>query len=223
VTSRIGNPVRAGAGAVGAVAAGASVERDPAGARWRRPSSRRRMPGRDSPSRQARPGPSHSAGTARPSPLVESVDQQGPRPDSAHGNAHARLLVTRFLPGELVLGLHRIAAITARRLRAEIVGGSTPTATLIPAHGDWQIRNWRVYQGLAILIDSGRSDASGMDGLCPGSGPGVPPRPDVRERPLLDGSGTDPRGTEARHRTAVREAIGTADWAYRAGGEPFEA
>ena len=43
------------------------------------------------------------------------------------------------------------------------------------------------------------------------------------ERAFLDGYGTDPRETDAWHRTQVREAIGTAAWAYAVGAEEFEA
>jgi hypothetical protein len=43
------------------------------------------------------------------------------------------------------------------------------------------------------------------------------------ETAFLDGYGTDPREADAWHRTLVREAIGTATWAYRVGAEAFEA
>lgn len=40
---------------------------------------------------------------------------------------------------------------------------------------------------------------------------------------FLDGYGSDPRERDAWHRTRVREAIGTAAWAYQVGEEAFEA
>ena len=43
------------------------------------------------------------------------------------------------------------------------------------------------------------------------------------ETAFLDGYGTDPRETDGWHRTQVREAIGTAAWAYKVGLEAFEA
>jgi hypothetical protein len=43
------------------------------------------------------------------------------------------------------------------------------------------------------------------------------------EPAFLDGYGTDPRETDAWHRTRVREAIGTAAWAHRVGDAGFEA
>jgi hypothetical protein len=43
------------------------------------------------------------------------------------------------------------------------------------------------------------------------------------EAAFLDGYGADPREADAWHRNRIREAIGTAAWAYRVGDEPFEA
>ena len=42
------------------------------------------------------------------------------------------------------------------------------------------------------------------------------------EDAFLDGYGRDPRESEAWHRHRVREAIGTACWAFQVGDEPFE-
>jgi hypothetical protein len=43
------------------------------------------------------------------------------------------------------------------------------------------------------------------------------------EAAFLAGYGSDPRDDEAWHRSRVREAIGTAGWAYQVGDEQFEA
>ena len=43
------------------------------------------------------------------------------------------------------------------------------------------------------------------------------------EAAFLAGYGADPRDTDAWFRTRVREAIGTAVWAYQVGDEAFEA
>ena len=43
------------------------------------------------------------------------------------------------------------------------------------------------------------------------------------EAAFLEGYGADPREADAWHRNRVREAIGTAGWAYRVGDERFEA
>jgi hypothetical protein len=42
------------------------------------------------------------------------------------------------------------------------------------------------------------------------------------EAAFLNGYGPDPREPEAWHRNRIREAIGTAVWAYRVHDEPFE-
>nr|WP_269766849.1 aminoglycoside phosphotransferase family protein [Micromonospora phaseoli] len=52
---------------------------------------------------------------------------------------------------------HRIAAHTVRRLRAEITGWPTPSASVVPTHGDWQPRNWLVHDGVVSVIDFGRA------------------------------------------------------------------
>lgn len=193
---------------------------------------------------------------------------KGHAPVLEHGDARAKLLVTRYLPGELVLGSehadnpdtyrqagallalfhaqtavaddgyekrenekslrwldepHRIAAATTQRLRAEIAGWPTPAATLVPTHGDWQPRNWLIHHGAVSIIDFGRA------ALRPASTDFARlavqefRRDPNLETAFLDGYGTNPRETHAWHRTRVREAIGTAAWAYRVGNEPFEA
>jgi hypothetical protein len=43
------------------------------------------------------------------------------------------------------------------------------------------------------------------------------------EDAFLEGYGSDPRKPAVWHRNCVREAIGTAAWAYRVGDEAFEA
>ncbi len=127
---------------------------------------------------------------------------RGRAPALVHGDVDAKLLVTRYLPGQLVLGSehaddprlyrqagellallhaqfvvtdddherrenekalawlrrpHRIAAHTVRRLRAEITSWPTPSASLVPTHGDWQPRNWLVHEGVLSVIDFGRA------------------------------------------------------------------
>jgi hypothetical protein len=42
------------------------------------------------------------------------------------------------------------------------------------------------------------------------------------EAAFLEGYGSDPREPGAWHRNRVREAIGTAAWAFRVGDESFE-
>ena len=185
-----------------------------------------------------------------------------------HFNVGAKILVTTYLPGRLVLGSenaddpgafrqaghllallhaqearvdhdyesqanrkalawldgrHRIEPRTEARLRAEIASWPTPPATLVPTHGDWQPRNWLVLDGLVGVIDLGRaglrpamSDLTRLAAQDFRRVPGL-------ESAFLDGYGPDPREASAWYRTRVREAIGTAAWAYRVGDETFEA
>lgn len=193
---------------------------------------------------------------------------RGRAPILEHGDAMAKLLVTRYLPGELVLGSehagvpstyrqagellalfhaqtaivdddyerrenekslawlngpHRIAPATVERLRAEICAWPTPAAALVPTHGDWQPRNWLVHHDVVSVIDFGR--AAMRPALTDFGRLAVQ---DFRRDPnleaaFLDGYGTDPRETDSWHRTRVRDAIGTAAWAYQVGDAVFEA
>ncbi|MEG3635928.1 phosphotransferase [Micromonospora palythoicola] len=189
-------------------------------------------------------------------------------PTLLHGDADAKLLVTRHLPGRLVLGSehagdprlyrqagellallhaqlavtdddherrekerslawlgrpHRIAPHTVRRLRAEIASWPTPSASLVPTHGDWQPRNWLVHDGVLGVIDFGRAALrpayTDLGRLAAREFRGDP----TLEAAFLDGYGPDPREPHAWHRNQIREAIGTAAWAYRVGDEAFEA
>ncbi|WCN79435.1 phosphotransferase [Micromonospora sp. LH3U1] len=193
---------------------------------------------------------------------------RGRAPILVRASGDAKLLITRYLPGELVLGSrqaddpaiyqqagellallhaqtavtdddyerrenekslawlrqpHRIAATTVEQLRAEIVAWPTPPATLVPTHGDWQPRNWVVHHDVVGIIDFGRA------AMRPAATDFVRlAAQDFRrnarlEAAFLGGYGTDPREAGAWHRNRVREAIGTAAWAYRVGDEPFEA
>jgi len=193
---------------------------------------------------------------------------RGRAPTLEHGKAEAKLLVTRYLPGELVLeseyadvsftyqqagellalfhaqiaitdddyerrenekslawlrGPHRIASATVERLRSEIAAWPTPAATLVPTHGDWQPRNWLVHNDLVSVIDFGR--AAMRPALTDFARLAVQDfhRDPNLETAFLGGYGSDPRETDAWHRNRVREAIGTAAWAYQVGDEPFEA
>lgn len=192
----------------------------------------------------------------------------GRAPMFEFGDKDAKILVTRYLPGELVLGTqsaddpstyrqagellalfhaqlavsdahyerrenekalawltkpHRIAAATVERLRAEIASWPTQPVTLVPTHGDWQPRNWLVRDGLVRIIDFGR--AAQRPAMTDFARLAVQDflRDPGLERAFLRGYGSDPREADAWHRNRIREAIGTAAWAYRTGDEPFEA
>lgn len=117
---------------------------------------------------------------------------------------------------------HRIAPDVEARLRAEVESWTTPTITLVPTHGDWQPRNWLVYEGVVSVIDFGRADLrpafTDFARLAAQQFRADP----ALEGAFLDGYGRDPREPTAWHRQRVREAIGTAVWAYQVGDERFE-
>ncbi|WP_426512680.1 phosphotransferase family protein [Dactylosporangium sp. McL0621] len=193
---------------------------------------------------------------------------RGRAPELVHGSVDAKVLVTRYLEGELVLGTghagepdvyrqagellallhaqgavadddyerrenakqlarldaaHRIDAHTTERLRAEIASWPAPPAVLVPTHGDWQTRNWLIRDGTVSVIDFGRAGL--RPALTDFARLAVQEfRCDPRcEEAFLAGYGRDPREAGAWHRNRVREAIGTACWAYQVGDEGFEA
>jgi aminoglycoside/choline kinase family phosphotransferase len=193
---------------------------------------------------------------------------RGRAPVLVRCDLEAKLVVTRFLPGRLVLGdasanepatyrqagdllaafhaqerhvdtghestenakalawldgPHRIHASTERRLRSVIASWPEPEVTLVPTHGDWQPRNWLVDDGIVSVIDFGRAALRpAMTDLARLAAQDFLRDPAL-ERAFLDGYGSDPREPEAWLRNRVREAIGTATWAYAVGDEPFEA
>lgn len=120
-------------------------------------------------------------------------------------------------------GPHRIPAAATRLLRDEIASWPTPAATLVPTHGDWQPRNWLVHEGIVKVIDFGRAAMRpAMTDLARLAVQDFRRDPAL-ETAFLDGYGSDPREPDAWHRVRVREAVGTAAWAYRVGDEAFEA
>jgi len=193
---------------------------------------------------------------------------RGRAPALVHNDAGAKILVPRYLSGELVLGSkhacapstyrqagqllalfhaqthvtdddyerrenekslawlsgpHRIAPSIVQRLRAEIATWPMPAATLVPTHGDWQPRNWLVHNGIVSVIDFGRAAMRpALTDFARLAARDFRRDPEL-EATFLDGYGTDPRDTGAWHRARVREAIGTAAWAYRVSDEAFEA
>jgi hypothetical protein len=187
----------------------------------------------------------------------------GRAPRMVRGDVDAKLLVTTYLPGELVTvpspdvfrqagellallhgrppimddyerrenakclklldGPHRIAPATVDRLRTLLAGWPTAPEPVVPTHGDWQPRNWLVHEGVVSIIDFGRaalrpaySDLSRLAAQ------------DFRDDPTLEtaffeGYGPDPRTVAGWGRGRMREAIGTACWAYAQGLDDFEA
>jgi hypothetical protein len=120
-------------------------------------------------------------------------------------------------------GPHRIAADVEEQLRVGIASWPTPAATLVPTHGDWQPRNWLIHEAAVSIIDLGRAAMrpamSDFARLAAQDFRRVP----ALEAAFLQGYGSDPPEACAWDRNRVREAIGTAAWAYRVGNETFEA
>ncbi|MBO3737355.1 aminoglycoside phosphotransferase family protein [Actinoplanes flavus] len=199
---------------------------------------------------------------------LSSWTSRGRAATMLHASTTAKLLVTTYLPGVLLLdsehatdpaafrqagellavlhgqtatvdegyeqrengksltlldGRHRIAPSMVERLRTLIRSWPAHPATVVPTHGDWQPRNWLVHDGVVSVIDFGRA------ALRPaytdfGRLVAQDFRDDPRlERAFLEGYGADPRADDGWRRSRVREAIGTACWAYDKGIEDFEA
>ncbi|KQR07250.1 aminoglycoside phosphotransferase family protein [Cellulomonas sp. Leaf334] len=147
--------------------------------------------------------------------LLALFHAQQSRPGGDHElRADARSLA--WLQGE-----HRIPDDVVARLRAELAH-PVPPRPLVPTHGDWQPRNWLVDDGRVAVIDFGRTDwrpaATDLTRLHAKQLRG---RPDL-ERALLDGYGGDPREPLTWRRDRLREAVGTAVWAYKVGDAGFE-
>ena len=118
---------------------------------------------------------------------------------------------------------HRIDPDSEQRLRAEISSWPTPDATLVPTHGDWQPRNWLIHGGVVSIIDFGRAALRpAMSDFARLAAQDFP-RDAALEAAFVEGYGPDPRDPEAWHRNRVREAIGTAAWAFQVGDAAFEA
>lgn len=123
---------------------------------------------------------------------------------------------------------HRIDPGVESRLRAALAGIPPVEVPLVPTHGDWQSRNWLVdveVHGRAVVrvIDFGRfafrPAATDLARLA---------AQEWRESPsceeaFFEGYGGDPRDPEHWNLIRLREAIGTAVWAYQVGDSAFEA
>lgn len=118
---------------------------------------------------------------------------------------------------------HRIPADIEVRLREALDALDPGDPPLVPTHGDWQPRNWLVDGDEVRVIDFGRfafrSAASDLARLS---------AQEWRENPaceeaFLDGYGGDPRHPEQWRLVRLREAIGTAVWAFQVGDAAFEA
>lgn len=192
----------------------------------------------------------------------------GRAPELLHGDPSAKLVLTRYLPGELVqdttaaddpetyrqagelLALlhgqsaqtdddlerrerdkafawlakpHCIPAEHVESLHADLDRWPTPPTTIVPTHGDWQTRNWLIDRGTVHAIDFGRAALRPADSDWVRLSQNEFRRDHRFERAFIEGYGGDPREAASWFRTRVREAIGTACWAYAVGDADFEA
>lgn len=193
----------------------------------------------------------------------------GRAPELVHADAEVKIIVTRYLDGDLVLGHdaardpeayrqagellaqlhsggtgaidadveqranehtlawlakpHRIEPRLAERLGRVISRWPTPPVPLVPTHGDYQPRNWLIHDGQVRVIDFGRAALRpAMTDFVRMAGREFHGEP-AQEAAFLAGYGSDPREPEAWLRWRVREAVGTAVWAYQVGDTEFEA
>lgn len=158
--------------------------------------------------------------------LLRRIHASGFRPDDGHQlaqDAHALTWLDRP---------HRIGAAQERQVRERL--GSPlpgPHPDLVPTHGDWQPRNWMAEREggrpgdrtTVRVIDFGRADwrpaATDLGRLAVQQLVG---RPDL-EAAFFEGYGEDPRRPDLWARIRLREAVGTAAWAFQVGDEAFEA
>ncbi|KSU66933.1 phosphotransferase [Arthrobacter sp. NIO-1057] len=118
---------------------------------------------------------------------------------------------------------HRISRNHCQQME-RILGAYLPKGVvLVPTHGDWQPRNWLVEEGRLRVIDFGRFDfrppASDFARLASQQFKELP----ALESAFLEGYGEDPRQEPAWSIMLLREAVGTAIWAYEVGDDEFEA
>nr|WP_206038650.1 phosphotransferase [Rhodococcus sp. 105337] len=153
----------------------------------------------------------HQAGA-----LLRTFHDQAARcDDDAEARATAKALAWLDQP-------HRIDPHTVDGLRRILASYGPRPVKVVPTHGDWSPRNWLVDRGMVKVIDFGRFDfRPALSDFCRLAARQWRKNTDL-EQAFLDGYGTDPRDLELWAISTLREAIGTAVWAYQVGDEPFE-
>lgn len=149
--------------------------------------------------------------------LLRVFHAQEARWDADHApRANARAL--QWLSGE-----HRVDPAAARAARGILEADPAMPVPVVPTHGDWQPRNWLIDDGVVRVIDLGRfafrPASSDLTRLAAQQWAG---RPDL-EAAFFAGYGDDPRNPANWRMDRLREAVGTACWAFRVGDEDFEA
>jgi aminoglycoside phosphotransferase (APT) family kinase protein len=119
-------------------------------------------------------------------------------------------------------GPHRIAPADATLLAGVVEVWPTPESVVVPTHGDWQPRNWLVHDDRVSIIDFGRAELRpAMTDFGRLAAQQFRAEPTLEEA-FLQGYGEDPREPGAWLRVRIRDAVGTAAWAYKVGDERFE-
>ncbi|WP_235830713.1 phosphotransferase family protein [Arthrobacter cheniae] len=106
----------------------------------------------------------------------------------------------------------------------QILGSYQPApVVVVPTHGDWQPRNWLRDGNWLQVIDFGRFDlrpaATDFCRLATQQWKEIP----LLEEAFLNGYGPDPRNDRVWPIDLLREAVGTAVWAFVVGDTKFEA
>ncbi len=105
-----------------------------------------------------------------------------------------------------------------------ILGSYQPApVVVVPTHGDWQPRNWLHDGNRLQVIDFGRFDfRPAATDFCRLATQQWRENPRL-ENAFLEGYGSDPRNEVAWPIDLLREAVGTAVWAFLVGDTVFEA
>lgn len=118
---------------------------------------------------------------------------------------------------------HRIDSATVRRVRSLLRSAEPHPVTVVPTHGDWHPRNWIVHEDRLHVIDFGRfalrpaaTDLTRLAVLYWERKPRL-------EQAFIEGYGDDPREADDWRWLQLREAVGTAVWAFAVGDPAFEA
>ena len=165
----------------------------------------------------------HPTVHAQAGALLRRLHTQSSRSDAGY-EARVNERALRWLDGE-----HRVDPAVAARARGILSDDSAPPVDLVPTHGDWQPRNWLNDDGVVRVIDFGRfafrPAATDLVRLAAQQWRG---RPDLEGaffegHGTVEGYGSDPRDPDRWRMDALREAIGTACWAFQVGDEAFEA
>lgn len=117
---------------------------------------------------------------------------------------------------------HRLAPGLAARIETEAATWPDRPVTVVPAHGDWQPRNWLIHGGEVRVIDFGRATMRpAAEDLVRLARQDFVRHPRLEEA-FLNGYGADPREDGLWRVAQVGEAVGTAVWAHQIGDHAFE-